>query len=494
MNSREYDEDFVENIEDKSGDEKELKKDLLEGIEDDWEPSDKSEGDEEVIEDDWEPINYDEQEIEDDWEPLNIDEYSEPNHELNEENLETKKEINEERIKLDDDDLKKTWGELRNNGFTLKQISEKIGVDIKGALYRGNGINRKSLKKLETLVGREIRRAENIEIKEKNRVSIEPSLMNKICSELNNRGISNNRISKSIGTYIGNTLYQGYSLNQDSFEKLEELYGNRIPHKIIEPKEKINEPLELEKNEDLAELTCIILGDGHLHRKGEMKYKNSLLSISLNRVDEVEYVHHVKNLMHKVFKVSPDLVPRKNSKSIDIKLYGDGLIETLEGLGLMTGDKIQNQVCVPQWIKKAQEWIENNKEKWILKYRSLVIRGLKGLVDTDGTIYVDKKNKAIGIGFRNASLPLIRDFKEMSHSLGIRCGKITISKTISKKTGKLLKGYQTLIRAKEDVKSFINIIDPMKWKIKKKIISKTLKELGSSVDEALTKKYENQNS
>ncbi len=489
MNNKDYDEEIVDYIGDKSGDEKELKKNLLEEIEDNWEPFEENESNKELLEDDWEPINSAEQEIGDDWEPLDLDEHYKPIYELKEENLENKKKIDEDKIKLDDDDLKKIWDELKNNGFTLKQIREKIGVDIRGALYRGNRINKKSLKKLESLVGREICRAEKIEIlEEKGRIYIKPSLISEICSKLNDRGISNNKISKNIGTYIGNTLYHGYTLNQDSFEKLVELYGNRIPHKIIEPKEKINKPLKLKKNEDLAELICIILGDGHLHKKGEKKYKNSLLSISLNRVDELEYVHYVKNLMQKVFKISPDLVPRKNSKSVDIKLYGDGLIETLKRLGLMTGDKVQNQVCVPQWIKKDQEWIERNKEEWIFKYSPLVIRGLKGLVDTDGTIYVDKKNKSIGIGFRNASLPLIKDFKEMCRSLGISCGKITMSKTISKKTGKLLKGYQTLIRAKKDVKNFIITIEPMKWKIKKVDIRETLKKLGSSVDKALMKK------
>ena len=379
--------------------------------------------------------------------------------------------------------------QLRNIGFTLNQIREKIGVDIRGTLYRGNRINKKSLKNLESLVGRKISRAEKKEnLGEKDRIYVEPYLITEVCSEINQRGISNNKISKNIGTYIGNTLYHGYTLNQNSFEKLEELYGKRIPHKIIEPKQKINKPLKLKKNGDLAELICIILGDGHLHKKGEKKYKNSLLSISLNRVDELKYVQYVKNLMEKLFKVSPDLVPRKNSKAIDIKLYGDGLIETLKRLGLMTGDKIRNQVCIPPWIKKDQDWIDCNKEEWIYKYRPLVVRSLKGLIDTDGTIYVDKKNKSIGIGFRNASLPLITDFKEMCHSLGISCGKLTTSTSISKKTGRLLKGYQTLIRAKDDVNNFIITIEPMKWKIKKVNIKETLKKLGSSIDGALLKK------
>lgn len=93
MNNTDYDEEIVDNIGDKSGDEKKLKKDLLEGIEDNWEPFDKSEGHEEVIEDDWKPINSDEQEIGDDWEPLDIDEHCEPNYELKEEILKIKKKL-----------------------------------------------------------------------------------------------------------------------------------------------------------------------------------------------------------------------------------------------------------------------------------------------------------------------------------------------------------------------------------------------------------------
>ena len=46
----------------------------------------------------------------------------------------------------------------------------------------------------------------------------------------------------------------------------------------------------IEKFELLAEFIGIILGDGHLHKKGEKSYDGNLLSISLNRVDEPELV------------------------------------------------------------------------------------------------------------------------------------------------------------------------------------------------------------
>jgi len=72
---------------------------------------------------------------------------------------------------------------------------------------------------------------------------------------------------------------------------------------------------------------------------------------------------------------------------------------------------------------------------------------------------------------------------------GYHCGKITTATKLSNKTGNLLKGYQVLIRAKDDVKQFLNIINPIKWKIKKEQISNRLKQLGSSIEEALTRKY-----
>ena len=92
-------------------------------------------------------------------------------------------------------------------------------------------------------------------------------------------------------------------------------------------------------------------------------------------------------------------------------------------------------------------------------------------------------------GFKNASLNLVRDFKELSESLEYHSGKITTATKISQKTGKLLKGYQVLIRAKDDVKKFLNNIKPIKWDIKREEISNTLKQLGTSIEEALTKKY-----
>ncbi|MFX1326803.1 MAG: LAGLIDADG family homing endonuclease [Promethearchaeota archaeon] len=250
----------------------------------------------------------------------------------------------------------------------------------------------------------------------------------------------------------------------------------------------------LEENDKLAELIGILLGDGHLHKKGEKSYLGSVLSISINRIDEPEYVEYVRQLLIGLFDEKPKMHLRIDSKSIDLKIYNDHIIDLMIIKGLLTGDKVKNQISVPNWIKKDELWIANNLNNWELKYRSLVIGCLRGLVDTDGSIYVDHFNKIIGIGFKNASFFLVQDFKDMCKSLKIRTGKITESHYISKYSNKKFIAYQVLIRAKQHVKKFLELIKPRKWEFKRKEIENVLNSLGSSIEQALESKYKRKDS
>ena len=77
----------------------------------------------------------------------------------------------------------------------------------------------------------------------------------------------------------------------------------------------------------------------------------------------------------------------------------------------------------------------------------------------------------------------------MCKSLKIRTGKITESSYSSKKSDRTYIAYQVLIRAKNHVKRFLELIRPKKWQFKKVEIEKVLNSLGSSVKQALTSKY-----
>jgi hypothetical protein len=304
--------------------------------------------------------------------------------------------------------------------------------------------------------------------------------------KINNK-LTLNLISKSIGTNIKNILY-GYSnsLNGTSFIKLEKLSGTNIPHNIIDEEDKalnLNDyKFILKRDEKLAEMIGIILGDGSLFSKN----KNGLI-ISLNLKDEELYVKYVYNFMNNLFKNFTNKekgIGQYNNVGGGIRLaiYGKKIVKELLSHGLVSGNKVENQIRVPEWIEKPKEWIKNNKEIWSIEIQPLVAACLKGLTDTDGSISINRRDKTIMITFKNASLPLAKDFKDMCESLNIRTQpKITECSVISKITGKLSKGYQVTISSKREMNKFIKLVKPMKWEYGKEKLEEKLQKIDCSL-------------
>lgn len=278
------------------------------------------------------------------------------------------------------------------------------------------------------------------------RIVIEKSELEKIKNQLDYMGISLSKLRKEIGMSF-ERLYNGITrtMNENRFNKLESIIGYKVPHKIeLGSIKKIN----LNENEDLAELTCILLGDGGLYTHRHLKKHE--LKVTLNRVDEQPYVHYVNKLFYEQFQCFLHIHPRKKGKTVDLRIGQRSIIDFFKSKGLLTGNKVENQINVPNWIK-------NNN--YFLK------RGIKGLIDTDGSIWVNSQTKSIHLGFRNASLPLVRDFKEMCESLKIKPQpKIGEVHKINKKSGKVHTGYQVKISSKYYVNRFLDIINPEKWK------------------------------
>ena len=79
-------------------------------------------------------------------------------------------------------------------------------------------------------------------------------------------------------------------------------------------------------------------------------------------------------------------------------------------MGLEVGHKTRNQVSVPGWIKKSEEFSE---------------KCLKGLIDTNGAIYKDQRENTYytRVQFKNYSELLLRDFKRICNKVGIETVK-----------------------------------------------------------------------
>jgi len=214
--------------------------------------------------------------------------------------------------------------------------------------------------------------------------------------------------------------------------------------------------IELEESEKLAELIGIILGDGQIP---EDLYS---IKITLDGKEQIEYIQYVKTLMKSLLNKTPKIHPRKDSNATYLVVYGKDVVGGLVKKGLVPGDKVKNQVGIPPWINKK---------------KNFQIGVLKGLADTDGSIFVKKAQKSIRIGFQNHSQPLVEDFKEMCESLDIKTGKVTKYIRTEQKKNKKFNQYDVLIAGKFEVSKFIDIVKPQKWEDRAELLGLTLVSL-----------------
>ena len=274
--------------------------------------------------------------------------------------------------------------------------------------------------------------------------------------------LNENDFEPTFGTNI--MQKSGSNIHPDESRRIrEERVAEEIDKKYIKEKygdqgRKI-EPIvfTLEENPNLAEMIAIILGDGNTFYEKGKKY---LLRISSNRVEEKKYRNYTKKLMEEVFKITPKSYDKSDRKGTDLTIYNKSIVEGLIEKGIIPGNKVKNQVRVPNWTKKT----EVNK-----------IRCLRGLFDTDGSVYLRNTQKSFGLNFKNGSFPLIKDFKELCESVGIEPQKIPEPKIYHNPvTKKEFKTYQVSIENKFEISKFLYKIKPKKWDFHAKIIGMSL--------------------
>jgi len=139
----------------------------------------------------------------------------------------------------------------------------------------------------------------------------------------------------------------------------------RFKSKIIKECKPINKP---KFSEELAEFVGIVLGDGGITRRQ--------VKITLHHKDDKEYGEFVTGLIKKLFDVYLGTCYRKKDSVIHYVVSRTELVRFCTGkLGLKLGNKIKQQVNIPDWIKKNKPYS---------------IACVRGLVDTDGCVFTHR--------------------------------------------------------------------------------------------------------
>jgi DNA-binding transcriptional regulator WhiA len=142
---------------------------------------------------------------------------------------------------------------------------------------------------------------------------------------------------------------------------------------------------------ELAEFIGIMLGDGGLRSPYQC-------AVTYNGKTDQAHARFIISLVKELFNISCSIQKKKKNNGVDILICSSNLVSFLLKEGLILGNKVVNQIKVPEWICSNA------------LYRSACLRGL---MDTDGSVYRHeyRSNGKIysycKINFTNRSRPLL---------------------------------------------------------------------------------------
>lgn len=181
---------------------------------------------------------------------------------------------------------------------------------------------------------------------------------------------------------------------KENYEKLCQITGIKPEQKsyiIIKNKtQPIKEVSEV--NEHLAELLGILAGDGHISST------NYHISVTCHRIKDKDYIeNHVTNIFIKLFEVNPKTREQLHNNTIKCVVNSKILFEFLTQMFKIPIGKKKGKLHIPEQIF--------NKNKLLSNY-------LRGLFDTDGSIYIRReKSLVLSIASRD---PLFLDEVKMA--------------------------------------------------------------------------------
>lgn len=178
-------------------------------------------------------------------------------------------------------------------------------------------------------------------------------------------------------------------------------------------------------SEILAEFYGTMLGDGCIEKLA----RTEKITISFNRKEQ-EHLQHIAKIIILLFDKKPSIRIRKTSQCDDLYLYQKELANRLK---FPYGIKMNHKLEIPRWIKNNQLYLKHC---------------LKGLFETDGDWFIDKKYQTNVIKFTNHSNSLLKDLHKVLISLNYH---------------PQLRKYDVRLARKEEVYKFVEWIQFRKY-------------------------------
>lgn len=168
---------------------------------------------------------------------------------------------------------------------------------------------------------------------------------------------------------------------------------------------------------ELAELYGIMLGDGNLTKIKGYKIGTYMIRIVGDSKKDRKYLlDYVYPLIKDLFKIKVREGKFKKTNAMFIEVHGINLVKFLENKGFKPGNKIKNKLGIPDWIKQNPSFLK---------------KCLRGLYDTDGSVYKLGNQNSYQINFCNHNKRLLNEVRESLISLNISPSRITKEEEIN---------------------------------------------------------------
>ncbi len=190
--------------------------------------------------------------------------------------------------------------------------------------------------------------------------------------------------------------------------------------------------------EELAEETGWHIGGGSMnYYKGGGVYQ---LRGHLED-DKKHYIERIKPLFERIYSLKINLREMPSTRVFGFQIWDNNLVKFKQNLGLPLGRKLELEI--------PQTFVDNKR---------LLIACIRGIFDTDGGLYLEKKNNKLypRVHISTISLNLANQLSNVINSLGL---KATGYQSNYQKGNKLT-SYKIEVRGTKMLHQFFKIIEP----------------------------------
>lgn len=183
------------------------------------------------------------------------------------------------------------------------------------------------------------------------------------------------------------------------------------------------------RSEQLAEFIGIILGDGSVS-----KYQVCIFG---RETTDSQYKFHIQKLGKELFGLNGAISLRKGQDCWRVAYSSIRLVKFFNTQGLASGSKGKYQADFPDWIKNNQIY---------------AIACVRGMFDTDGSVYLDR-HRIGGKDYFNISVAITSYIPTLLGSIGVALKNMGFSPTISVRRNLLL-------RKSKEIEHFFDMVKP----------------------------------